>query len=273
MPRKIKLLVAGHLALGIAPVAMFLGADLRWMPVTWAAGGISFGQVILLAFWAGLGTSNATTRLLGTLAGTLYLAVWPAVGIAISEYTQDSAIAVFAMYAVFFAAMLVMFWGVFLLVRRRFAVLRRFDDPSILTVGRFQFSILNVLLVTSIVAVVLGAMRLGAGEDSTAWRPLAGGLLAIGVEIANIVIVPWATLARGPVLWRSMLALAVALASGTAVSFTNVYKLPFAEWRMWIFSTQALAFTVPPLVVLISLLVIRSCGYRLVPLEQPRHVG
>jgi hypothetical protein len=275
MPRKLTLLVAVHLLLGMAPIAMFLHpGDLRWIPLTWALASISFGQLMLLAFWAGLGTSAAWKRLAGSAAGACYLATWPTLALVVSPNAERSGYELVA-YVALFAAMLVMFGGIFLLWRRRFAQLRCVDDvderPAVAP-RRRQFSVLHLLLLMSIVAVVLGLMRGATAGDTERWHELAINLLGVVALVVNIIAAPWAALALGPARGRVALVLVVSVLLGMAVSFTAVFKLPMPEWRVWLFSTQSLAFAVPPLILVASLLVVRSCGYRLVPLPK-RVVG
>ena len=132
MPRKIKLLVAVHLALGMAPALAFLVPPecLRIWFV--AIAGVSFGQWMLLAFWTGLGTSSSATRLIGSILGVLSLAVFPAVGIGLSaDLTANEPLGfVFALYLAVCAATVMMFSGIFLLIRRGFAELRHVAAPA-----------------------------------------------------------------------------------------------------------------------------------------------
>jgi hypothetical protein len=265
MPLKIKLLLAVHLAVGIAPAAMFFGGDLRWLPLMWALGGLSLGQLMLLAFWGGMGTTSAGRRLLGMVLGGVYLALWPTVGMILSPYTEGS-IAMFFMRSVAMNyAALVIFAGIFLLIRGRFVELRLVEHPQVFRQGRYQFSVLGLLLVTSLIAVVLGLTRAATAAEAAVWHELAATLLAIGAFIANMLAAPWAALMPGPVRLRVALALVIALLLGLALAFAANFRLPFPEWRTWLITGQTLAFALPSLVVILSLLVVRWCGYRLVP--------
>lgn len=263
------LLLAVHLALGIAPAAMFLvPPNLLWIPLAWALAGVSFGQLMLLAFWAGMGTTTSARRMTGSLLAALYLAVWPSLGLFLSPYADPSAtmIASFALYLALNVAMLVMFGGIFLLIRRRFAQLRRLEDPTTIPPGRYQFSILQLLLVTSVVAVVLGLLRWSTSDDRAIWHELASNLLAIVALVVNVVVAPWAALAAGAARWRLLIVMLTAILLGTAMSFSALFQMAASEWRIWLFCTQSLAFTLPSATVVLSLLVVRASGYRMVRL-------
>lgn len=73
---RLRQLVAVHLVLGLTPVAGILvpANDLRFMPLIWALFSVSYGQLMLLSFWVGMGTSRTMWRLLGALLGSAYVA-------------------------------------------------------------------------------------------------------------------------------------------------------------------------------------------------------
>ncbi len=264
MPRKLKRLLAVHLALSVAPAAMFLHpVDVRWIQLTGALAGVAFGQVMLLAFWAAMSGSSFRRRLVGSLVGVLYLAIWPAVAVVVSSHVEGSAPVAFAVYSGIYGVMFVVFVGVYLVLRRRVAELRHVEDPGALPAVRFQFSILNLLLITSVVAIVVGLMRARTQDVLTDWSMSLVIVLSLVAFIVNLVAAPWAALAPGPVRWRAALVALVAVMLGMAMAFTALSGLPTAGWRVWLFATQSLAFAIPPMVVVVSLLVVRSCGYRL----------
>ncbi len=264
MPRKLKRLLAVHLVLGVAPAAMFLSpADVPWIPLRWALAGIPVGQLILLSFWAAMSGSSARRRLVGALVGVLYLAIWPAVPVAVVSNVEGQVAFAFARFCMTNAAVVIVFGGVYLVIRRRVAELCHVDDVSALPAARFQFSILNLLLITSVVAIILGLVRASGQDDPKTLSTLLGEVLAVVAFIVNLVAVPWAALTPGRVRWRVVLAALVAVMLGMAMSFGMQSGFAIPEWRVWLFATQSLTFAIPPMVVMVSLLVVRSCGYRL----------
>jgi hypothetical protein len=143
--------------------------------------------------------------------------------------------------------------------------LRRVDDPGALPSARFQFSILNLLLVTSVVALIVGLMRAGTrDEPSDGYVSVAALLVLVGFAV-NLIVAPWAALAPGPARWRVALAALVAVTLAMAMSFTALYRLQDADLHVLLFATQTLALAIPPMIVVASLLVARGSRYRLLP--------
>jgi hypothetical protein len=264
MPGRLKLLLAAHLLLGITPVAVFLlPPDLILLPLMWALAGIPVGQAMLLAFWAGMASPSRLHRWAGMVLGVLYLAAWPNVAVLISPYNVGQAeIATLVYWIGIDSAILIVFTGVFLLIRLRFAELRLTGEIAP-TGSRYQFSILSVLVATSIVAMVVGLVRATFGS-SDASRGFLLNLLAVLAFSVDNVAMTWAVLAPGRMRWRVAVVLIVALLLGMSMAFANVGNLAPNSQRLWLFTAQSLVFVVPPLVVAASLLVVRSCGYRLI---------
>jgi hypothetical protein len=266
MPGRLKVLLVVHLVLGIAPAAMFLlPGDLRWIPLTWALSSVTLAQLMLLAVWAGLGATTAARRWLAIVAGLLYLAAWPTLVLSLVMTSEESAIATFVLFAAMDAAWLLVATSGFLLVRRRFAELVRVTDGKSLPASRHQFSILQVLIVTSLAAMMLGLARASTRADAEGvWFFAFMSLLAILAYAANLALSVWAALAPGRARWRLMVVFAAALFLGMIVSYAALLRLSQADWWLWLFCTQSLAFALPPVIVVLSLLVVRSAGYRLV---------
>lgn len=132
-----------------------------------------------------------------------------------------------------------------------------------LILGRNEFSILHVLVVTAAIAVVLALMRrarpAGDGIESS-WQYAAANALMILVFLVNMVSAAWAALSVGRIAGRVSLAILVALLLGIALAFAGRYD----EIVWWLFPTTVLVFVVPTAIVVASLLVVRSHGYRLV---------
>lgn len=267
MSDRLKVLLAVHLVLGISPAAMFLyqGGPLM-LPLIWSLSSIPLGQVMLLAIWAGLGASTTARRWMGTLAGVAYLATWPSLAPVFSHYTEGAFATVFVRCIAVYATLALLLTGMFLLVRRQLAELVRADDPELLPQHRLQFSILHVLIVTSVFAIILGLARTSTRADvAGTWSSAVAYTMMIVVYGTNLVMTAWAALSPGRPHWRLAVAFAVAIVLGMIISYTALYRLPTPESQLWLFCMQTICFAIPPLIVAASLLVVRSTGYRLVP--------
>ena len=267
VPGRLKVLLVVHLVLSIAPVTIFLlPGGLLWLPVIWALSGISLAEVMLLGVWAGLGSPTGARRWFAMLAGAAYIAAWPALLHAISLHSVEPFITNYAWLAPLYAALAMLATGVLLLVRHRFAEVLRLCDDAIPPSARRQFTVLHVLIATTIVGMLLGLSRASVGADAGgAWLSAIGYLMMIVVCGINLAMCVWATLPPGHVLWRVLLVLVVAILLGMVSSYTLLYRLKTPEWRWWLFFAQALSYAIPPVIVVVSLLVVRSAGYRLVP--------
>jgi hypothetical protein len=266
----LKRLVAVHLAIGLIPAASCLvRPDLRFLPLLWAMSTLTLGQLMLLSFWAGMGTSKGSRRLLGSLLGVAYVAAWPVVGKSLSPYSPRSP--GIGAYLVMFSsqsAAVFLVAGVFFLIRRRSTELRHLCGPeSFPPPARFQYSILHLLLITSVVAVVLGLARGARPADTsvdvplTDWRIVALIALVIVTFLVNSLCAAWAALGIGRIRLRVALVLLVAAMLGFALSLAARHDL--LAW--WLFAAMMLITVLPTAIVIVSLLVVRSCGYRLVP--------
>jgi hypothetical protein len=261
---RLRLLVAVHLLVGMAPAATFLLPRNVWFPILERVlDSISGAQVMLLAFWLGMGTSKSIRRLLSTLCGSAYVTVWPVVALLSSpDYMGPSAIGCYLGRFSINCAVVLVFAGILLLIRRRGGELRRVsesgtsDPPS-----RFQYSILHLLVITSIVAVVLGLARSTRATDTAdiGWYVATLGILLVVVFAVNSVCAVWAALGAGQVRLRVSLVLLVAILLGTALPIAARQHL--VSWRA--FASLLLATVLPTAILIVSLLVVRSCGYRL----------
>jgi hypothetical protein len=262
---RLKLLVIVHLLVGIMPAAsVLIPLETRFLPVTWALDSISGGQLMLLAFWLGMGTSKRIQRLFGTFCGSAYVTAWPVVALLLSpHYIGPSPIACYLGRFSANCAVILVLAGVFLLIRRRSGGLRRISESGTsVAPARFQYSILHLLVITSIVAVVLGLVRSAraTGTAEIGWHVAAVGVLLVVVFVVNLLCAVWAALGAGQIRLRVSLVLLVAILLGIALSLAS--RVGRVAW--WLFPCMPLATVLPTAIVIASLLVVRSCGYRLV---------
>jgi hypothetical protein len=238
---------------------------MQMLPLIWSLISLPFGSLMTLSVWVGLGRTRLLWRIAIGLAASFYLAVWPFVNQSISlpaslrpgHWFMDYLEAV-APFSIF----LFLFGGVFMLIGLRFRLAHIGRDAMPPRREGFRFSMLQILVVMSIVAVVLSLVRANresqAGSDST-WDWLIMMAFLFVMFIVNTVCAAFATLGLGSVKRNVGMVLVVSIALGiaTAIAMRN-------DEMPWLFFGSTLIAIVPTLTVLVSLLVVRSCGYRLI---------
>ncbi len=264
---RLRWLVAVHLVVSMAPVVSMLHPDsVSLRLVVTAAGYVQLAELTLLAFWVGMGTSNRNVRLLGALLGSAYVTVWPNLAFVFSGVSEPVTVWIGRYLGSFsFSCLAVgLFAVVSLLVRRRFTELRRIRSPGKpLPRVRFQYSILHLLTITSIVAIVLGlacSARL-AEAPSPIWMAATLALVVVVFLIIS-VCAAWSSLGIGPLGLRIPLVFLVPLVLVIALAWAlHADSARNHELFVW-----SLVVIVPPTAIIAgSLLIVRSCGYRLIP--------
>src|SRR5262249_10253999 len=130
--------------------------------------------------------------------------------------------------------------------------------------ARLQFSVLSVLIIMSIVAVVLTLLRASrndvndAGVEAFHWT--AADSLAFIVFLLNTLIAAYASLWPSGVKRNVGLVLVVAVLLGLVLASAS--HSDQASW--WLFIGMTFIALIPTVIEVASLLVVRSCGYRLV---------
>src|SRR5262249_5261444 len=154
--------------------------------------------------------------------------------------------------------------GTFLLVGRRFELTRlERPDVDLAKSERLQFSMLQVMVVVSTVAVVLSLMRVtraAFGHDPYNWESVAIYSFMFIAFLVNTACAAFAALGTGRVGRNVGWVLGVAVLLGVATAFAMHNETNDG----WLFGSSMLIMIVPTVIVLVSLLVVRSCGYRLV---------
>lgn len=254
---RLKALVAAHLLASTALVSEhFIPGYINYLPLMWSVASLWIAQSILLAFWAGMANQSAILRFAGAAMGVLYLASWRLLGAVAAPRSRelptmdvltDSIINVAPLGAV-----VLVFTAIFWAARRWVVDLRltsaaeRASQPE-----HYQFSIRRVLIITTVAAVVLAMMRSKSDQ-----------VLDIVAFIINAVCAAWAALAIGPVKLRLGLVLCLAVLLGAAVAFEGMRSPGELPW--WLSPAFAAFMVLPSVIIVASLLVARSCGYRLV---------
>ena len=271
----LRVLVAIHLVAAVLPLVGLIHTNSIWlMPVIWGALSVLVGQLMLLAFWAGLGTSHWAWRLTGTIAGTGYVAFWGTSPTLLSLwiYSNSSGVQWLSHFGVILlqsGVLVLILGGVFSIMGRWFSHLEiAADTQEASPTSRYQFSIQNLLVITTVTAVFLAGRR-GSNEAINSWHQSIATVLIVGAFMINAIYAVRGTLRSGPIRWRLFLVLVVAVLLGTGIALIS--GIERVSW--WLGAFFALAMTVPTLVVVASLLVVRSCGYRLIPNPPTRRLG
>jgi len=207
-------------------------------------------------------------RLAGGLLGSAYVAVWPVVAFGLTrglpETTATEWIGRYLAYFSLCCTVTVLLAGVLLLNRRWFTELRRIPDPkTLLPRAHFRYSILHLLVITAVFALLCGLMRAaesGGPEGGTPWQFVAGSVMVIVVYLIELACASWAVLGAGHVGRRVLLVLLAMILLGIIkASFSSQ---PVAAWVLYVRGVVDLMF--PTAIVIVSLLIVRTCGYRLI---------
>lgn len=271
VPSRIRLLLGFHLILGIIPAATYVLPLSTWLlPVMWVIAAFSVAQLMLLSFWVGMASNSVAVRLIGGLCGTAYVTIWPIVAQLLSPHHVATGRSLMTEYFISFcsySSLVVLIAGSFMLIRRRGTMLYRPSrSESEVAPTRVQYSIYNLLVITSICAIVLGLGR-NARPDSSSptvfseWQWVAGMGLMLTVFLLNSVCAAWATLSLGKIGLRITLVFVVAILLGVALSISMGHH-EFG-WELRVGGSLMMVFFTA--VVIGSLLIVRTCGYRLVP--------
>ena len=270
VPSRIKVLLGFHLLIGTAPAATYMLPLSAWLlPAMWALAAISVAQLMLLSFWVGMASNPRAARLLGSLCGTAYVTAWPFVAQLLLPQSVEDGPSLTTTYLIMFCsyyAMVILIAAAFTLIRRRGTSLRRLTATDTEAApARIQYSVSHLLMVTSISAIVLAFLRnakadLSANEFSE-WQFVAGICLMLIVFLVNSVSAAWAALSLGPIRLRVGLVFIVAVLLGIALS-VSMGHLEVSWWLLLGGSSITVFFTA---IIIGSLLIVRSCGYRLVP--------
>jgi hypothetical protein len=270
LPRapRLRRLVAVHLALAVVPAGVYLVPPNPWgLLVVHAIISVPVAQLMLLGFWVVMGTATVRHRLLSTWSAVAYGACWLVVAPLLSPYHRAPSIAsllaglviglAWALSGLAFCSV-----GVFLLIQRRGTELRRVSDRET-PPARLQYSVVHVLLITSVVAVLLGLARgARATGRETPWNQIAGLAMMCLVLVVNLACATWAVLAAGRIRLRISLVLLFTIFLGIALPLSFHHGELVGWW--WVLLSEALAIVLPTLIVIASMLVVRSCGYRLI---------
>lgn len=265
--QRIRRLVATLLVLCAAPVlALLFPLNVYYMPLLWATSALPLGVIMTLSFWVGLGNRPPLARLLWGMLGAIYVAAWSVapnlIGYALSSdpntlgSPQDYALGI----APYFALVAV-FGGMFMLIGRYWSLTQATGEDS-KSPSKSQFSVLNLLLLTTIVAVLMTLIResRNSATSDNILAMLVTAILAFSIFFCNTACAAFAALMPTPIKRNCVLVLCISVLFGIAISLAAGHDR--IGW--WFVASGPLVSVMPTAVVLVSLLVVRSAGYRLV---------
>jgi len=272
--RRMAALVLAHVLLSATPL---LAGALPYYPRSEFLGFVfsafSIGSLMLLAFWLGMGGGEFFLRLLLVGLAVLTVAFWQLFPEIVLGRSQIGGWATLEFYA-YLVAMWGLFAGLvavaFLIARIWLIVVRPLRPDDLSRRSWIKFSMLHLLAAMSLCAVIFPLIRVARSESQG-----AGGLLAMTLALgigysalfANTLAAAYAALGRKPLAPRIAVSFVAAIALGLMVSFATGHDE--YGWRMIL--SEQLIFVVSTAVIVGSLLVVRSCGYRL--MRRPKRTG
>jgi hypothetical protein len=253
---RIGVLIGAHLVLGmvVAPLAMLYPQlqNETWISVLYL--GFVCTEILLVGIWLGLSAARWRTKLGGLLVGAIWLGGLSVAPVPFRSFNG--------------APILLVLVGVPLLVvaascalcRRTFAKLECRDRWKSRPVSEeLQFSLRSLIGLTVIISALLGLARCVRWIDPGAEFMVVILMFALTALLATGMLV-WASLGLGLAFVR----VPIVLAAMTLLGLLPPYSMEYSALRYIVW---------PSLMAVVaactagSLLVIRSCGYRLVRLR------
>jgi hypothetical protein len=212
--------------------------------------GVVFGQASLLAMWCGFGLSPWWSRLLGAAAGAGYF------GLMLTMCVQGPRAGNFV---IVFSVLVLEAVGFLALRCFRVRICRATEQES--PVRRVQFAIRDLMLLTLAVACFVTLAKWIA-PSLTGFPPLFElSLLVLVLAVVGLLSV-WPVLGARQPLPASAILLVVSAGVGFCVVWSFSHDLEAAALWAVLTATEAL-------LLVVSLFVVRSCGFRLVRLPPP----
>ena len=240
-------LVVGHVAVGLmaALLVKFTGGiDLAEA----ASSGIWVGQTSLLGVWCGLGATGHWKRLVGVVLGVGVLYLW--IGVAVGRWSMVQFV---------FLGAFIAFVATPLLIARAGRIVIQADSSATTLTSRLQFSVRNLLVVTFVVACVIALGKV-VRPLILEWHEASEIVFYAAVLILLGVVAAWLILAtKRPVPYGVGMVVMAA--------FADDY-LGFSRYLGKSASGMIAFTTTSTSAVVVSLLVVRRCGYRLVQLPK-----
>jgi hypothetical protein len=248
--RRLLGLAVGHLVLGIigrllVSIELPRFFDLVYIVFVPLYYGLAFCQALLLSLWGAASSVSPPVRVAGLIAGVVYV---EALFLSVEPVAPE------------LSAITVMIATAALLVVRVLGVrLIRFDgrsQPTPSGTEGFRFSIRALLLVTAAVALLsAGARALQQAPGVSALRTVCWAMCVVAVGLVAL----WAALGLGRPLWRGPVVFALSLVVGAFLASATEPQGAVVGWVI-----SVLIMLLYSTLLLGSLLIVRSCGYRFV---------
>lgn len=252
--RGVRWLVVAHVAVGVITTSLVKSTG-RTDLARGALSGLWFGQMSLLGIWCSLGPTGHWKRLVGVVLGVGILYVW--IGVASGDWSMEQLV-----FPGAFTAFVATPW----LIARACRIVIQADPSATTLASRLQFSIRHLLVLTSVVAfmIALGKVvqpRIREWFDASQIVFYAASLILLGVVSAWLILAT-----KRPVPYGVGL-VAMSACSGYCPGLSSIFGVTASE--MTVFTTTSTS------VVVVSLLVVRRCGYQMVqlPKSTPRGSG
>ena len=248
--RRLRWLVLAHVAIGLSTgtIVALIGFSPPGPHLAAAVFvGVVFCQTSLLGIWCGLGTSSWWRRLLGVMAGMGYLGLLLDFGV--GEPYHDNHVIV--------SLATVLVAGV-LLVVRCFRVRICLTTMVTTAVPRFQFSIRQLLILTTAVACLVSLGKWLGPDLVTVTEPFVLDLYGLVLATVGLISI-WPVFGARPPILPGIIAVAMSAGLGFGLTRLSPHAAGMPDVWITIPSVEALSLVA-------SLLVVRSSGYRLVRL-------
>ena len=241
--RRVLWLAMAHILIGLTGASV---ANLSGGPTLRGAAfiGLVFSQTSLLGIWGSLGAGPWWRRMIGVVVGAAYLFLL--LGVGVSDLSRWTFMVV---------VLATTFVAIPLLMVRLLRVAIHLDCFSVVSVARIQFSIRHLMILTFVVACLISIGKLVQPfprGDIRFWL----SWLAFTLSVVGILPVWFVLATKQPMLYCVGL-----IAVGACAGYCLARIGPVGDEGVWMTATAT-----ETLVVVVSLLVVRSCGYRLVRL-------
>lgn len=269
---RIKWLIAVQVIVGIAPIATFSLPSSMWIwmiPQFSAFMGLGIAQLMLLSLWVVNGSNKWNVRLVGALGGTAYVTIWPVLCQHMLPFYELSFMDKFLAGFAYNAAFVLLFSGAFKVMQRKgIKLVPTSDVIRQVAPLHLQYSTLHLLVIISICSLVLGLVKASQTAEQmpgtfSTLAQASGYVLMWVVFLINSICAAWAALSPNSPWSRIAIAISISALLGTAMAIPSGND-PLSWWSVMTTCLLTVVFTI---VVTASLLVVRSCGYRLIPKE------
>ena len=264
---RIRRLVVPLLILCEAPLlSLLFPFNVYWIPLLWATSAVPVGALLTLSFWVGMGQRSPLIRLIWGTLGATYVAACSAAPELLNCVISSDDISLgsprdYLLRVPPYIAVVAIFGGMFMLIGRYWRLVVAADRDSTVT-SKSQFSILNLLLLTAAAAILMAMIResRSAANVQSFYGMIVTTVLGFSIYFCNTACAAFAALSPTPIKRNCALVICVSALLGIAISLASGQDR--IGW--WLVAGGSLISIVPTAVVLVSLLCVRSAGYRLI---------